>query len=277
MLKCIAYIGYGFVGRACHKQFEHNAESIIIDPKYTDNKVIDLHLTNPELVFVSINCPTLEDGTVDANDVYTVFLELSQIEYAGIVVLKSTLPPKIVQDLSMAFPSLNYVYSPEFLRQEFWEFDCISPDQIILAGNETDCRILEKLYIQHSNVLLADTRFTIMNSYSQASLIKYTINAYLASKVVFVNQIHDLFHDMNSPVGPDDASWHNFADILSQDSRIGYSHMQVPGNDKQYGYGGACFPKDIKAMLKFDKNQRLTMLQETEIVNTKIRLKGGHE
>ena len=101
--------------------------------------------------------------------------------------------------------------------------------------------------------------------------MKYAINTYLASKVVFMNQLNQLYRDMHGNTLPP-AAWEIFVNCMSSDSRIGESHMLVPGPDSKFGYGGTCFPKDVKAMLGFDKNKRLSVLTEVEEANTKLRL-----
>jgi UDPglucose 6-dehydrogenase len=286
MLKSIAFIGYGFVGKACHKAFEHNTEAIIIDPRHSNIVISDLRIREPPLVFVSINAPTLDDRSVDASVIYNIFEQLVNIEYKGIVVLKSTLPPTIVDDLYIRFGRdkvmnkegpLRYIYSPEFLRERDWEKDALTPYQIIMAGSFFDCKLLQSIYENHSNINCTDVIFNIVD-YRAAALAKYAINSYLASKVVFMNQLYqlykDTYDDYDHVSGMD---WSEFINLLDTDLRIGHSHLDVPGPDGQFGYGGTCFPKDVKAMIGFDKENRLTVLRETELVNTVIRLTGSKE
>jgi UDP-glucose 6-dehydrogenase len=284
MLRYTAFIGYGFVGKACHKAFEHNTEAIIIDPKYSEISIADLPKYDCKLAFVSINAPTLDDGSVDASVIYSIFQQLEDIKYTGLVVLKSTLPPGIVHDLYVKYGSepalgkvgpLQYIYSPEFLRESTWERDAISPSFMIIAGNFLDCEELKTLYKNHS-CIPAYCRFFQLD-YREASLAKYTINSFLATKVAFVNQIHKLYADTYDGKLPREELWKTFTDVLSADNRIGGSHMQVPGPDGQYGYGGSCFPKDVRAMIGFDKNNRLSILREVEEANTFIRLTGNKD
>jgi UDP-glucose 6-dehydrogenase len=279
MLK-IAYIGYGIVGRACHEQFRDSGH-IIIDPKFTAvplYTVRDLVNYTIEIAFVSINAPTLQDGSVDDSVIHSVFTDLEAISFKGIVVLKSTLPPLQVEAFAKLYPSLRYVYSPEFLRESVWQHDALNPTQIILAGAYADCRDLRNYYASSSRVKI-DVKFVISAGYIEAALIKYTINSYLASKVTFMNQVYELYHDLckiSHHGNPSYDNWkENIAEILSNDSRIGQSHLQVPGPDNQYGFGGSCFSKDVKAMIGFDKNERMSVLRETELANIQHRLKGN--
>jgi UDPglucose 6-dehydrogenase len=269
MLDSVGYIGYGFVGKACHEAFKHNASAIIVDPKYSTTTIKDLIREQPRLTFVSINAPTLENGKVDASVIYNIFRELADFTHKGIVVLKSTLTPDIVEDLNQEFgKKIRYVYSPEFLREAHWAQDAVTPPMVIMAGDFADCKELEEIYDNHSHIKL--TRF-VMLDYKEAALVKYTINSYLAAKVVFMNQIYQLYTDMYSAV-PMAISWDEFTEVLSLDSRVGASHLKVPGNGGTFGYGGSCFPKDVKALLEFDKNKRLSVLAEAEQANTKLRI-----
>jgi len=283
MLRYTAFIGYGFVGKACHKAFEHNTEAIIIDPKYSDSSIADLPKYDCNLVFVSIFAPTLDDRSVDASVIYNIFQQLADIEYTGLVVLKSTLPPDIVDDLYVKFGRdsvmnkegpLRYIYSPEFLREADWEKDSVNQNFIIMAGNFHDCEELKLMYRNHSSIP-AYCRF-ITADYKEASLAKYAINSMLAMKVAFMNQLYLLHIDtygLAHPIHPE--TWKVFTDILSADMRIGQSHLQVPGPDGNFGYGGTCFPKDVKALIGYDKNNRLSILREVEEANTMIRLTGS--
>ncbi|HEY6435097.1 MAG TPA: hypothetical protein VIY47_00780, partial [Ignavibacteriaceae bacterium] len=201
------------------------------------------------------------------------------IKYDGIVILKSTLLPDVVNDLYLRYGRsktlnkegpLRYVYSPEFLREAHWEQDAIDPKQIILAGDFHDCNEIQEIYKNHSHVKYIRFQFC---DYAEAALVKYTINTFLASKVVFMNQIYQLCADTYGHT-PSQEGWKFFTSMLRSDMRFGDSHYDVPGEDGQYGYGGSCLPKDMKAFLAYDKNKRLTILQEAELANTKIRLTG---
>jgi nucleotide sugar dehydrogenase len=278
MLGNVGFIGYGVVGKACHHAFRHNIVPIVIDPKYSKVTIQDLKDSNAKLTFVSVNAPTRDDRTVDASAIYDVFQQLADIKYTGLVVLKSTLPPDIVDDLCKKYfidstnselGLLRYIYSPEFVREGHWEDDAVAPQQIIMAGNYQDCKELEVYYRNHSHVRLPRFQYC---SYKEASFVKYAINSYLAMKVTFLNQMYQLMVDADGLIQPE--SWRAFTDMLTADLRIGSTHLDVPGPDGMFGYGGSCLPKDVKAIIGYDKNQRLSVLREVELANTKNRLTG---
>lgn len=282
MLKGIAYIGYGFVGKACHEQFRHNVPAIIIDPKHAPSSTIqDLKAYEPEVAFVSINAPTLQDRSVDDSVIHKIFAELEEIQYKGIVVLKSTLPPLQVQALADKYgASLKFIYCPEFLREAKWQEDALRPSQMIFAGHQSSCLDLKVIYQRHSHVWSA-CNYIVGTNYVDAALVKYSINSFLAMKVAFMNEIYELMCDLDVELGQNPVKgfqnpemWNHFTEMLGYDSRIGRSHLQVPGPDGNFGYGGSCFPKDVSAMIGFDKNERMSLLRDAELANTKHRLKG---
>jgi UDPglucose 6-dehydrogenase len=89
-----------------------------------------------------------------------------------------------------------------------------------------------------------------------------------------MNQIYQVYADGQEGKEPHPEMWKAFTDMLAADMRFGTSHLKVPGADGQYGYGGTCFPKDMKAFIGYDKEERLSVLREVEQANTKIRLTG---
>ena len=101
-----------------------------------------------------------------------------------------------------------------------------------------------------------------------ASLVKYTLNTFLASKVLFMNEIHKIFTSLNTI-----SSWEEFTAILMAEGRIGPSHMQVPGPDGKLGFGGACFPKDLSALINFaeEEGETLELLKSVRKINNDIR------
>ena len=101
-----------------------------------------------------------------------------------------------------------------------------------------------------------------------ASLIKYSINSFLATKVLFFNGIKDIFDELDTK-----ESWFDFINILSLDERIGDSHMSVPGHDGKRGFGGACFTKDTAALINYSDSisKKFELLQKTVSLNNSLR------
>ena len=98
----------------------------------------------------------------------------------------------------------------------------------------------------------------------EASFVKYTINSFLALKVTFFNQLYDA-------VGETDANFARIIQAVGSDPRIGHSHTKVPGFDGKQGFGGACFPKDVSALINTTKV--FTILEECVTINNQYRNK----
>jgi UDPglucose 6-dehydrogenase len=260
----IGIIGKGFVGGAVSNGFNKNVEQIIVDPVYSDTTLEQLIEQGPTLTFICVPTPPNEDGSINVDIVTDVLIELSMRDYKGVVVVKSTIIPDYLQQFKKEF-DLKIVYNPEFLTEANAHADFINPNMQVLGGKWKDCEVVEKAYLRHSSVKVVPTFKTDLTT---ASLLKYTINSYLATKVMFMNDIHKLHQ-----AGTSQVSWEQFTDMLTRDPRIGDSHMQVPGPDGEFGFGGHCFPKDTEALLKYanDKSIKLNMLKKAVEINKKIR------
>jgi len=260
----IGIIGRGFVGGAVSNGFNKNVEQIIVDPVHSDTTLEQLIEQGPTLTFICVPTPPNEDGSINVDIVTDVLIELSMRDYKGVVVVKSTIIPDYLQQFKKEF-DLKIVYNPEFLTEANAHADFINPNMQVLGGKWKDCEVVEKAYLRHSSVKVVPTFKTDLTT---ASLLKYTINSYLATKVMFMNDIHKLHQ-----AGTSQVSWEQFTDMLTRDPRIGDSHMQVPGPDGEFGFGGHCFPKDTEALLKYanDKSIKLNMLKKAVEINKKIR------
>ena len=123
--------------------------------------------------------------------------------------------------------------------------DFINSDMIIFGGDRNISSQVSNAYLRHSRCKTKEHIFTDLKT---ASLIKYSINTFLASKVIFFNELHSIYEKLDVK-----DSWESVVNIISRDKRIGDSHMNVPGHDGRKGFGGACFPKDSLALIKFAK------------------------
>ena len=261
----LGIIGKGFVGTAVSDGFS-KAEQYVVDPRISEDNSIDklVNEFNPPLTFVCVPTPPSEDGSVNVDIVTDVLQELDACEYKGIVVVKSTIIPDYLHVFKKSY-KLKIVYNPEFLTEAKAAQDFIDPHMQVLGGKWKDCDTVEKAYNRYSDVRVVPT-FKV--DLSTASLIKYTINSLLATKVIFFNELHKLQQESSSMV-----SWNQFTDMLTRDPRMGNSHMKVPGPDGEFGFGGHCFPKDTEALLHYaqSKNIKLSLLEKAVNKNKKLR------
>ena len=204
-----------------------------------------------------------KDGAQDISIINDIFDDIKRYELQSTVVLKSTtLPDKISQLYKV---HNNIVVNPEFLREAHATEDFVNSDLIIFGGKKEDCQKVSSFYKKYTSCIQDNHIFTDPIS---ASLIKYAINCFLSTKVIFFNQLKEIFEATDAQNG-----WDEFVNIISLDKRIGDSHMQVPGPDGRLGFGGACFPKDTRAIISLAENMNLEfdLLKEVVNINNNIR------
>ena len=258
----LGIVGHGFVGKATDYGFDKDVEKFIVDP-YLKTTIDQLSNFSPDIIFVCVPTPMGNDGYQDTKILLNVIIELSAKCANSIVVIKSTVLPNTLDKLSLT--NKHIIYNPEFLREKHAKEDFENSEIIIFGGDKKLSKQLSEAYLNNSRCKTKEHIFTDLKT---ASLIKYCVNTFLATKVVYFNEIFSLFKDL----GVSD-SWESFIKILSKDKRIGSSHMMVPGHDGKMGFGGACFPKDSLALAKYanDRNIELSILKKVIKTNNKIR------
>ena len=263
-MKNIGIVGVGYVGGAIRDAIEnkYNSSPILVDPgKGYKNTIADLKDT--EGVFVCVPTPQGNDGTCDIRILEDVLSSLNEIDYAGVIISKCTAPPDVYERLNNQFP--NLVHAPEFLTAVNATQDYINGRFAIIGGRINAYRREAERIIRMTQVHLGEN--VRHCSIGEASLAKYTINSFLATKVTFMNEIYGLATAF-------ELDYNTIANMVKLDSRIGNSHMQVPGPDGQFGFGGACFPKDTSALIKFaeQKNVSMNVLESAVKKNLLLRL-----
>lgn len=260
----IGIVGFGFVGKATDWGFSQNTEKFIVDPKLGTD-IDQLSKFNPQIIFICVPTPMGDDGKQDSTIIEEVINELVEKCSESIKVVKSTVLPSILDMLHMQDKKL--IYNPEFLREKHANEDFINSDMIIFGGDRNAATVVSQAYLLHSKCKTKEHLFTDLKS---ASLIKYAINTFLATKVIFFNELHQIFEKLNVS-----DHWSSIINIVSRDSRIGESHMDVPGHDGRKGFGGACFPKDSAAFVKYAEGIGIDMTSLKTIIktNNKIRSK----
>jgi len=260
----VGIVGYGFVGKATAKGFSKNTELFLVDPLLGTN-LSDLKEFMPEFIFLCLPTPMKKDGSQDFTLVKEVFMEILSNKVSSTIILKSTVTPSNIKVVDSLIE--DYIYNPEFLREKHAEEDFINASMIILGGSKDNQEKVKNLYENNS---ICKTKNYVLTDKITASLIKYSINSFLASKVIFFNELRDLFKSSGA-----EEDWNIFTDVLAMDKRIGNSHMNVPGHDGRLGFGGACFTKDTAALIKYSQSleQELTLLKKAIEINNNIRSK----
>jgi len=222
-----------------------------------------------DITFITVGTPEKSDGSVDLTHVNEVLKSIGSAlnrkkEY-HLIVLRSTVPPGTSREAVKALEKISgkksgkdfgFCFNPEFLREGNAVQDTLHPDRIIIGElDEKSGNLLEGFYRRfHSSKTPSILRTTLEN----AELIKYAANAFLAMKVSFINMIARLCERIPH------ADVEAIARGIGLDKRIG-SYFLKAG----LGFGGSCFPKDLKALLAYAKrlNVRLPLVEATLQIN----------
>ena len=254
--------------------FEPGLETLIL--KNVKNKnlffttELDKALQNSEIAFIAVGTPMGDDGSADLQYVLAVAKSIGQLMHKRLIVVdKSTVPigtadkvkATIQKELDIRKSDLQFdvVSNPEFLKEGAAIDDFMKPDRVVVgADSEFAFKKMKELY---SSFFRSHDRFITMDIRS-AEMTKYAANAMLATKISFMNEIANICEKVGA-----DANQVRIG--IGSDQRIGYSFI-YPGA----GYGGSCFPKDVKALTKIAKENGYTpeLITAVEEVNDKQKL-----
>jgi UDPglucose 6-dehydrogenase len=261
----IGIIGLGFVGGAIKASMDGRdweIDLVLVDPAKGETGTY-ADLKDCDGVFVCVPTPQDADGTCDTGPLESVLANLKAINYQGAIISKCTAPPTTYERLGKDFP--NLVHAPEFLTAANAVQDYARGTFAIIGGSvKAYLKEAERIIRLGQESLGDNVQFC---SIGEASLAKYTINTFLATKVVFMNELHGI-------AVASGLDYDKIMSMVKMDKRIGTSHMQVPGPDGAFGFGGACFPKDTSALLKYAESLDITpmVLEAAVKKNTFLRL-----
>ena len=194
-------------------------------------------------VFIAVGTPDLPDGTPDLRQVESVVAALAEcMDDYKVIVTKSTVPVGTARRIQSLLASkqrrpvkFDVVSNPEFLREGSAVEDFMRPNRVVIgADSEQAAAIVKDIY---RSLYLNETPFVI-TSLETAELIKYACNAFLATKVSFINEMANLCEKVGADI-------HHVARAMGLDKRIGPKFLH-PGP----GFGGSCFPKDLVALAR---------------------------
>ena len=199
-----------------------------------------------DVIFIAVGTPPDEDGSADLKYVLAVARSIGEhLERYAVVVDKSTVPvgtaDRVRAEIAAAMKkrgadvAFDVVSNPEFLKEGDAVNDCMKPDRIIVgASSPRAVNVVKALYApfnrNHDRIVVMDER--------SAELTKYAANAMLATKISFMNEMANLAEELGADI-------EEVRKGIGSDPRIGY-HFIYPG----LGYGGSCFPKDVRALIK---------------------------
>ena len=259
-------IGHGVVGKGIERVMGDYVTAIYDPQEETDkSKFVGL-----DMVCVSVPTPTSTDGSsCDTSYVESTLDWLNGQGFEGVVMIKSTVPPLELIRFKQAYPLLRLVFSPEYLGESkyftpYWKYpdpnDMRTHTWQIFGGEGEDTKVCVEIFKRKLSV---DTQF-FQTDIVTASLAKYIENSFFAMKVTFVNE----WYNIAQGYGVD---WNELREMWLADPRINKNHTLVFEKDR--GYGGKCFPKDVKGII-YDSTQNgyePELMKAVDKVNDKIR------
>ena len=262
----IAVVGNGYVGKATQLFACDDVECVVYDkqPEKCDPIGTTIKdLKGSDFVFVCVPTPMKPNGSCDLSIVKSAIKDLTR---AGIrknkIILRSTVPVGTSEKLKVNF-------MPEFLTEKNWQSDFYNNNMWLFGLDNlnnvsqqnskehgeimtlppTLIKLRELLAAAKSHNKIKEDAVTFIST-KNAECVKYVRNSFLAVKVSFFNEIQEFCVNNN-------LSFREVRKLVSQDPRIGDSHTKVPGPDRQRGYGGTGFPKDVASMLTQMKKSKV--------------------
>jgi UDPglucose 6-dehydrogenase len=186
----------------------------------------------------------------DKTEIYLVCAKLEELNYSGIVILKSTVEPKTTTHLSATYSKLNIVHNPEFLTARTATEDYKNQKHIVLGFVDKYYNNFENNFENKENIILyLDTFFKLyfpsakisICSSDESESMKLFCNSFYATKIQFFTEIKLLCDSL-------EMEYNNIRSLMLNNEWINPMHTIIPGPDGNISYGGKCFPKDIGAL-----------------------------
>ena len=249
--------------------FEPGLEELILsnvsEKRLEFSSDIDYAVKNSQICFIAVGTPQGDDGCANLDSVYEVAEKIGKaMNDYKVIVDKSTVPvgtAKIVEDIIKKNTKFEFdvVSNPEFLKQGAAVDDFLKPDRVIIGSDsEKATKLMQELYAP----FMRTGNPVIIMDVKSAEMTKYASNTFLALKISFANEIANLCEQLGAN-----------ADMVRKgmcaDKRIGTNFLFAG-----LGYGGSCFPKDVKALIKTakDNNCSSKIFEAVDYVNTRQRL-----
>ncbi len=223
-----------------------------------------------KIIFIAVGTPPMEDGSADIKHVLHVSQEIGRyMNGYKLIVIKSTVPVGTGQRVKETIRQMlnergvnntfDVVSNPEFLREGSAVYDFMNPDRIVLGVESSKARDLMLDIYDEPCKKGTPVLFTNLRT---AELIKYASNAFLAMKITYINEMAQVCEKVGADV-------HQLAKGMGMDKRIGADFLR-PGP----GYGGSCFPKDTRAIVKIgmDHGVTLSLIKQTIDANERQKL-----
>jgi UDPglucose 6-dehydrogenase len=243
---CVGVIGQGFVGGSIKAYFMTHGVKVQAYDKFKPEfgSLADV-VKLSDIIFVCVPTPMRKTSECYTGIVEAVFKDIiDEATLQGrpldsfVVCIKSTVTPGFT-DAQREKTGLRLVFSPEFLTEANAVNDMLNANRVVIGGPMEDARIVLHFFLEADKERVSNGECVLVQCTAKgAEMTKLTTNGLLFSKVLFLNEVYQLCQKMG-------IDYDEVRVVTSLDSRVGHSHMLVPGPDKNLGAGGHCFPKDM--------------------------------
>ena len=247
----IGVVGNGFVGGAVKFGFSPQVGCDAEVRVYDKNPAKSTHtleetINESDFIFVSVPTPANEDGSINIDVLDKALSDINDVSNRdNFILIRSTIVPGTTRKLQQKYSQLNLLFNPEFLTERSANFDFINQHRFIIgSGDSMSSAMASEEFSELLKNRFGSCISILECTYETAEMIKYMNNCFFATKVSFLNEMYQIAEKSQ-------VNWKQAIDGFVADGRIGHSHLNVPGPDGKFGFGGSCFPKDVQALKNF--------------------------
>jgi UDPglucose 6-dehydrogenase len=253
----IGIVGLGIIGKANSRGFKFLKHKVVSHDIAIKSKIENL--INSEIIYICVPTPSKKNGSCDTNIVESVILELININFSGIIAIRSTVEPGFTEKMINKYKNKKICFVPEFLRERAAYKDFIDNHNLCLVGTKNK-KVYKKVIKSHEGL----AKNFVMLKPNEAELVKYFSNVYAALKITFANNMFEIAKKMKC----------NYKKIKNTYMYMGRSKdVYLDANKNLRGYAGVCLPKDTKAIIYLikKKNINLDLIKTIEKDNNKLK------
>ena len=262
----IGIVGFGIVGQALAFGFSQkdiaSKYTIKYHDKYKESPSLEEVVRDSEFIFICLPTPMKQDESgIDLSILDEMIDQTTKFTNGTdkIIVIKSTIVPGTTKKFESKYPKSNFAFNPEFLTEANYLADFINADRTVVgANNDLTSRKVIALFRQRF-----PTQKIFQTDTTTAEMIKYMANAFLATKVMFANEMFDICNSLG-------VKYEEVKSMAAADRRIGDSHLNVT---TARGFGGKCLPKDLVALIGSAKDLKIEpkLLRTVWALNKEVR------
>ena len=266
----IGVIGLGFVGQSMFDSFKLKNINITGYDKYKNGGINSFNdIIKSNILFLCLPTKFNEQlNSYDKKPIIDTCIKLENINFKGIIVIKSTVEPETTYNLEKKFNKLQFIHNPEFLTAAT-AFEDFHNQRHIVLGKGNNCSndnldLLKNFYHKY----YPNSEISVCTSLESESM-KLFCNCFYAAKVQFFNELYMLCQKNKS-------NYNTIKNLMLKNNWINQMHTKVPGTDGKLSYGGYCFPKDTNALLQYMKHLNTPFKVMEAVINERNEIRNDN-